>query len=86
MRRFIIAVLISVSLMSCSSDISATPKPSMSYLDGDHNSYCHYLIDDRTGVVYLEYHRDGTYGITVMFNADGTIMTRGDLYGDTADS
>ena len=38
-----------------------------------------YLIDNDTGVVYLEY--DGGYGraITVMFNADGTIMTEKDI-------
>ena len=38
-----------------------------------------YLIDSDTGVVYLEY--DGGYGraITVMFNADGTLMTEKDI-------
>lgn len=39
----------------------------------------HYLIDNNTGVVYLEY--DGAYGraITVMFNSDGTVMTEKDI-------
>ena len=38
-----------------------------------------YLIDNNTGVVYLEY--DGVYrhAITVMFNADGTVMTEKDI-------
>ena len=38
-----------------------------------------YLIDNNTGVVYIEY--DGTYrhAISVMFNADGTIMTEDDI-------
>ena len=38
-----------------------------------------YLIDNDTGVVYLEY--DGGYGraLTVMFNADGTLMTEKDI-------
>lgn len=39
----------------------------------------HYLIDNNTGVVYLEY--DGAYDrtITVMFNSDGTVMTEKDI-------
>lgn len=39
----------------------------------------HYLIDNNTGVVYLEY--DDAYGraISVMFNADGTLMTEKDI-------
>lgn len=39
----------------------------------------HYLIDNNTGVVYLEY--DSAYGrtITVMFNSDGTVMTEKDI-------
>lgn len=38
-----------------------------------------YLVDKNTGVVYLEYHGYYKYGITVMFNADGTIMTEDDI-------
>ena len=38
-----------------------------------------YLVDKNTGVVYLEYSGYRTYGITVMFNADGTVMTEDDI-------
>jgi uncharacterized lipoprotein NlpE involved in copper resistance len=37
-----------------------------------------YLIDNNTGVVYLEYNYNGR-AITVMFNEDGTVMTEKDI-------
>ena len=36
-----------------------------------------YLIDNDTGVVYLE--NNSSLAITVMYNADGTIMTEKDI-------
>lgn len=38
-----------------------------------------YLIDNNTGVVYLEYEGAYKHSITVMFNADGTVMTEKDI-------
>lgn len=38
-----------------------------------------YLIDNDTGVVYLEYECSHGHGITVMFNSDGTVMTEDDI-------
>lgn len=39
-----------------------------------------YLIDNNTGVVYLEYEGiNGGRAITVMFNKDGTLMTEKDI-------
>lgn len=38
-----------------------------------------YLIDNDTGVVYLEYEGSYGHGITVMFNEDGTVMTEKDI-------
>lgn len=38
-----------------------------------------YLIDNNTGVVYLEYNGGYEHAITVMFNADGTVMTEKDI-------
>lgn len=39
-----------------------------------------YLIDNNTGVVYLEYNGvNGGHAITVMFNADGTLMKEKDI-------
>lgn len=39
----------------------------------------YYLIDNNTGVVYLEYSGSYGHGITVVYNADGTIMTEKDI-------
>ena len=38
-----------------------------------------YLIDNNTGVVYLEYDNNKSRAISVMFNADGTVMTEKDI-------
>lgn len=38
-----------------------------------------YLIDNNTGVVYLEYDTTYAHTVTVMFNADGTVMTEKDI-------
>lgn len=38
-----------------------------------------YVVDNRTGVVYLEYNSGRRYGITVMLNADGTPVTQDQL-------
>ena len=38
-----------------------------------------YLIDNNTGVVYLEYKSGYGRAITIMFNADGTVMTEKDI-------
>lgn len=38
-----------------------------------------YLIDNNTGVVYLEYDNNKSRAITVMFNSDGTVMTEDDI-------
>lgn len=44
------------------------------------NNGYNYLIDNNTGVVYLEYDSvNGRHGITVMFNSDGTVMTKKDI-------
>lgn len=38
-----------------------------------------YLIDNNTGVVYLECDSGNGPAISVMFNADGTVMTEKDI-------
>lgn len=43
------------------------------------NKGYNYLIDNNTGVVYLEYEGDYGRAITVMFNKDGTLMTEKDI-------
>ena len=35
-----------------------------------------YAVDENTGVVYIEYNAYNAHGITVAFNADGTVMTK----------
>jgi len=44
---------------------------------GNNNYF--YLVDNNTGVVYLEYSSYYQHGITVMLNADGTPVTKDQL-------
>lgn len=46
------------------------------------NGY-NYLVDENTGVVYLEYNGYKAHSISVMFNADGTVMTEKDILNTT---
>lgn len=49
-------------------------------LDPSNDTGYNYLIDNNTGVVYLEYTGvNGGRAITVMFDKDGTLMTEKDI-------
>lgn len=49
-------------------------------LDPNNHVGYNYLIDNNTGVVYLEYEGlNGGRAITVMFDKDGTLMTEKDI-------
>lgn len=49
-------------------------------LDPNNDIGYNYLIDNNTGVVYLEYAGvNGGRAITVMFDKDGTLMTEKDI-------
>ena len=89
MKRSIIilSVLAIVLLTGCKGQVQADygntedyELPNVTRIISPHNDVGYnYLIDNNTGVVYLEY--DGTYrhAITVMFNSDGTVMTEDDI-------
>ncbi len=53
---------------------AAAPGPQFNDVSTDKYG-CTYLIDEQTGVVYLEFRSGDLYGITVMLNADGTPVT-----------
>ena len=44
------------------------------------NEYFYYAIDENTEVVYLMFSAPYKGGITVAYNADGTIMKKSDLH------
>lgn len=66
--------------INVSSKNAALPEITV-YADGWNipNMNYYYVVDENTGVVYIEC--DGMYrhGITVAFNADGTVMTKKDI-------
>lgn len=90
MKRLIItlSVLAVVSLTGCKGQVQADYGNTEDYklpnvtriVSRYNNKGYNYLIDNNTGVVYLEYEDlNGRYAITVMFNADGTVMTEKDI-------
>ena len=95
-KKFLAIFLLSgvIGLSGCSihtgtkavshNSIDSAPKPEMSVYasswdTGDVSYY--YTIDEKTGVVYIECDGYRRHGITVAYNADGTVMTKEDLYG-----
>jgi hypothetical protein len=88
----ILSVLIIVSLTGCSEgqvladygDTEDYKLPNVTRIvspwsDKGYN----YLIDNNTGVVYLEYQeKNGGRAITVMYNKDGSVMTKKDIKKD----
>lgn len=87
----ILSVLTMVSLVGCKGQAQADygntenyELPNVTRVVSPYNDIGYnYLIDNNTGVVYLEYDGGSTErAITVMFNADGTVMTEKDIKKD----
>lgn len=83
MKKLLFALLVMLLLTGCSTEGVMRPKtyvqdiaPSLLRV-GDlskYNGYC-YLVDNNTGVVYLEFDAGYRHAVTVMLNADGTPIT-----------
>lgn len=71
----LLATLIVLSINGCGSSVvtDAETAQEQTAMFERHNidNYYSVLVDKKTGVCYLEY-AGGSYGITVMLNADGT--------------
>ena len=92
-KKLLITLLIGAALIlsSCnegqkgasSTSFEGYTAPNVSRIGVDAITYggqYNYLVDENTGVVYLEYHgTNGDSAITVMFNSDGSVMTRDDI-------
>lgn len=93
MKKLLVAlsVLIIISITGCKGQVQADYGNTEDYespnvtriLEPNNDVGYNYLIDNNTGVVYLEYQGlNGGRAITVMFNADGTLMKEKDIRGD----
>lgn len=90
MKKLLVAlsVLVKASLTGCRGQAQADYGDTEDYevpnvtriLDPNNDIGYNYLIDNNTGVVYLEYKGvNGGRAITVMFDKDGTLMTEKDI-------
>lgn len=89
MKRLIItlSVLAIVLLTGCKGQAQADYGNTEGYelpnvtriLEPNNDVEYNYLIDNNTGVVYLECDGPSRHAISVMFNADGTVMTEDDI-------
>ena len=87
----ILLVIIMIVLVGCTNTGARATNITIYDLDYPVMSVCteidtrfFYAIDEKTNVVYLmfvshENHNDATSGISVAYNADGTIMTKDQL-------
>lgn len=90
MRKLFVITIISVILLlsGCRGDGGSEPKRVPLDFDLDITEYhsealgtnkYYYVIDDRTGVVYIAYETGYRGGITVALNSDGTPVTKDQL-------
>ena len=75
-------VLSALLLTGCSNPHTAHNEkgPSIMTVYSSDNEYFYYAIDENTEVVYLMFTAPYKGGITVAYNADGTIMKKSDLH------
>lgn len=78
-KKIMLLLFCAVMLTGCGHEIRSVEADGPSLIRVDKSmilsdQYC-YLIDENTGVVYLEYHGTEKAAITVMLNADGTPVT-----------
>lgn len=84
---FIITVKIKKAVTHKTSDISSNNisdtslynEPNISTIPDVNKDGYYYIIDNNTGVVYLGYYTANKKAMTIMFNADGTIMNVNDI-------
>ena len=76
--KALVIALLAITLVGCESPKSVSDQTTVEQYDYI-GTTIDYYTDPDTGVCYLIY--DGGYdgGITVRYNADGSIMTEGDL-------
>jgi len=74
-------VLSALLLTGCSNPHTVYTKrgPDMTIYSSN-NAYFYYAIDENTKVVYIMFTAPYEGGITVAYNADGTIMKKSDLH------
>ena len=90
-KRLLVAVCmlcIGLTLCSCDGvndcveiDSSGYKLPNMTRIGTGSGAFAgfNYLVDNDTGVVYLEYFGARKYGITPCYNSDGTLKTKDDI-------
>ena len=86
MKKLLVAlsVLIIISITGCKGQVQADygntedyESPNVTRISQWSSMGYSYLIDNNTGVVYLE--NNSSLAITVMYNADGTLMKEKDI-------
>ena len=88
MRKLLLIIITAAVLLTGCSNLptgeeAATEiKPDVASYN--YSGYYNYLVDQRTGVVYMEYFGERRYGITVMLNADGTPVLASEIGFESA--
>ena len=82
MKRLLVLIALAMILTGCDEDgfgeDAPIVYPDMTIQRSDNMHMFNYVIDARTDVVYIIRSVYGSNGMTVAYNADGTIMKRED--------
>lgn len=78
MKSKLVILLISCSLLCSGCQAEKITRTNIREIDSGMSGYS-YIIDERTGVVYLKYSVSYKCALTVMLNADGTPITSNQL-------
>lgn len=78
MKKRLAILLISISILCSGCQVETITRPDIRKIDSGMSAYS-YIIDERTGVVYLQYHSGDLFAMTVMLNSDGTPVTEKQL-------
>lgn len=86
MKKWFIATIACLLLTGCdngvpSSSVSSNGyiKPSMRRISSFGDGGFSYVIDDNTGVVYIQYDSTNQYGITPAYKLDGSLLSEDDI-------
>lgn len=85
MKRFIFSLLLCLILTGCGNDYKDYEKPNMTVFGDTSTCGWYYAVDNTTNIVYIIHIGTHAFGVTVAYNADGTIMTKDDIKGNVTE-
>ena len=74
-KKILLISLACLMMVGCSSDHDANEKPKAKFTRYPAGNWYYYLVDENTDIVYLSYAVGNAFGITELYDKDGSLMT-----------